>query len=157
MIDNTNRDLIVAAILDAAKKAGSSGVPLVDAYIPGVKPARMHKVFTEMVAAGQVFKGKIGHRTMRMFSKREWAAAFESTRRRRDDLRFTSSHARAQWAPDSDAIYPVDAAGQPLYKFTVIPARVPPGNRIVPFGGCGESYSFGLDSGYKTTAKMGGS
>ncbi len=110
-------DTLRALLAEKATQAGSVGFATTD--VEGYKHRHVDVVVRSMVAEGSLFRGKIGHRTMRLFAEKGWAEAYETGRRK-----------LATKAPKLDAskepVYPVDAKGNPLYKITVVPSKFDP-------------------------------
>lgn len=107
-------------IAQASIRAGSTGFTVADIEAAGHNKRKVDSCINRMVADGVLHKGKIGHRTMRLFARSEWANAFAAGRRSLSSPAKTTGRMKAGWAPGQQAEYPVDADGKPLYKFTSI-------------------------------------
>lgn len=116
--DDELRQLLV----DMATKAGSVGICTGD--ITTHKVRHVDSAIRELVAAGRLFKGKIGHRTVRIFSEEAWARAYEQTRR-------TVQTRAPRVSQSQEAVYPKDEHGNPLYKITYVPSNFDPFNAQV--------------------------
>lgn len=112
--------------------AGDRGVATTE--VTGQTPASLDAVVKRLVEGGRVFRGAIGRRTMRYFSTHEMASAYESTRKP-SDKSMSSSRTRAPWPADAPINYPKDAHGNPLYKYTVVPAPARPPGMPIRTGG----------------------
>lgn len=116
------------AIIAHARRVGSTGFSVVDVPFR-CTPRQAYSVCQRLVLRGLLHKGKSGHRTLRMFSTAQWAADYSRTRRRIGTEGRTGEKVQrrtAGWTADTPVIFPVDAAGRPLYKFTVCPSRCDP-------------------------------
>lgn len=102
-------------ILGLARSAGSAGI--CTAEIAGFEVNTAHAVLRRLAETGHLFRGKIGHRTVRYFASAEWAEAYGSSRRTRVSARQPGS----RWSAAAPAHYPTDASGRPAYKVTLCP------------------------------------
>lgn len=110
-----------AQILAAAKIAGEAGIST-DSIV-GMSAADANNALPRLVRSGQIFKGKIGHRTVRYFARPEWAQAYGDKYKSASAPTPSKKRAqRAPWTVDTPAHYPVDADGKPLYKVTICPS-----------------------------------
>jgi hypothetical protein len=105
-------------VVALAREAGERGIGTED--IEGVTIAQAWDVVSPLVDSGRLFRGKVGHRTVRFFATPEWAERYSRNLRRARPTPATSA-ARQRWSPDAPPHYPVNADGSPAYKVTVCP------------------------------------
>lgn len=119
-----------AILMAKAEASGAVGFSLAD--VAGVPTKQASVSSARLIRAGKLWKGKIGHRTMRLFAKVEWAATYSANRRTVTSAApvFTPrSHAR--WAANAPIHWPIDQHGSALYAVTVCPPVMPrPGDPI---------------------------
>lgn len=112
--NNEIRELLIAQ----ATRSGSLGFSISD--VSGPKRRSVDQAARSLVDEGMLFRGKIGHRTMRLFAEESWAKAYES------EHRVHNKSKTVRLDPSQDAVYPVDEMGNPLYKFTKCESRADP-------------------------------
>lgn len=108
------------ALTKMAAEAGKAGFSVSDVLDRGYNRYRVNSSIERMVNAGLLHKGKLGHRTMRLFGSVAWANEFENRRRVAPPIASSHSRMKANWDPDQEAVYPVDEDGNPLYKVTSV-------------------------------------
>lgn len=106
----------VAAVLCLVQAAGAVGILTDD--IPGMTVSARSNAVERLVAQADIFKGKRGHRTMRLFASAAWAEAFGA---HQAVLLTAARRSTAPWGKDEAAKYPHGPNGEPLYKFTSTP------------------------------------
>lgn len=122
------RKPIDTALVKYALKVGQVGFCLAD--VEGFTAKVVDEAQRRLVKAGELHKGKIGHRTMKLFATAEWAEAYvacyvTASAVHKDRTIAQAVITRAPWAPGTEAQYPTDPAGNPLYKVTVYPTPAP--------------------------------
>lgn len=109
-----------AILVSHADVTGAAGFRLAD--IVGIPNAQVVVSCERLIRTGKLWKGKISHRIMRIFSRPEWAANYSISRAAATQEATTSGRRnRAPWAADAAPHFPVDSAGRPLYVVTVCP------------------------------------
>jgi hypothetical protein len=81
--------------------AGAAGLSI--AEFTGHKAALIDGACRKLEAAGTIFKGKLGHRTMRYFATDAWAKAFEASRRVAD-ASMSTKRVRAMFSVDDPVV-----------------------------------------------------
>lgn len=113
-------------LLQLAGAVGECGFSTAD--VAGIPRDSVQMSVSRLARRGLLHVGRIGHRTMRVFARPEWAHAY-ATRRvtltpsAKKPANLGGLRMHAQWAPDTPAHYPLRADGTPAYKFTVCPSR----------------------------------
>ncbi|HRY86514.1 MAG TPA: hypothetical protein P5305_01430 [Rubrivivax sp.] len=108
-------------LLDMAQRAGRTGISLMD--VTGESVRHSYNITMRLVAHGLLHKGKVGHRTVRFFTRAEWAKDYERTRKAPAER---PTVLRAAWDADTPAIYPTHPDGSPAYKYTVCESNFDP-------------------------------
>ncbi|WOB06538.1 hypothetical protein [Piscinibacter gummiphilus] len=111
---------ISAALRKLIVASGERGVSA--AEVTGHTAQMIQKASAKLLDEGVVFRGRLGHRTVRFFAKQEWATAYETTKQTAATKALSRAKARAPWPADAPIHYPKDERGNPLYKHTVVPA-----------------------------------
>jgi len=88
------------------------------AEVSGYTPAMLGNTIANMIDAGELHRGKLGHRTVRYFADPRHALVYAHSRSK---IPTTITRTRAPWPADSPVHLPVDANGRPLYKVTIAP------------------------------------
>jgi hypothetical protein len=126
---------IDTAILKRAEMVGEEGFAIAD--IVGFQARQVDSAARRLMKSGQLHRGKSGHRTMRLFARAEWAESFSAnyvtacSRRASKPVNAPSGPGvwsygkRCPWPAGTEAVYPTDAHGNPLYKHTVVPGFTP--------------------------------
>lgn len=143
MTGPSNRGPLEARIRELSESKGSAGFTIADVQVGfSVRPQRVHTLLTEQIRAGNLFRGALGHRTVRFFGRQEWAEEYAKRRRKPAGGPVTLSRTKAQWPADAPIHYPVDAHGNPLYRVTISP---PPRDLgVIRTGwGCGQTITQG--------------
>ena len=119
-------DTVMAQI----ESAGAAG--FVIEGLSGRTATDVDSVVRKLIRLGRVHKGKIGHRTVRFFSRPEWAAAYQEQRVAATAVIAAGRGARskATWSSDTPATYPTNPDGTPAYKVTVCPGHRPHPTKI---------------------------
>lgn len=118
------RKAIDQLVLERATQAGAAGISTDE--IAGLTVNDVNRAVGRLYARGLVFKGKIGHRTMRVFASISWAADYSSNRRPPEPVKVNGRRTRASWSADAPIYYPKNPDGSPAYKRTVIETVVRP-------------------------------
>jgi hypothetical protein len=112
--------------LAAAEAAGQEG--LSTSELTGFTVSALDKAIQRLIAAEKIYRGKIGHRTMRYFTRRDWAEAYAASRQTVAKV-MGKARVRASWPADAPIHYP------PNYKHTVIETPTPGANTPIRTGG----------------------
>ena len=143
MTGPSNRPLIERLVADLAASSGSAGFTIAEITAAvGCRPQRVHTILTEQIKAGAIWRGAKGHRTVRFFGRAEWADTYGKRHRRPATGSVGLPRSKAPWAADAPIHYPVDADGNPTYKFTRCPTPQQP-DRIRTGWGCGQTITQG--------------
>lgn len=124
---------IDAVVIALAQRTAAAGFATSD--LEGYTVRLVDRVCRRLVEAGKLFKGKVGHRTVRYFARQEWASQYESGKRTVNAAQATApTRARAPWGADATTHYPHDEHGRPLYKHTVAEPKPLPANAPIRTG-----------------------
>ena len=111
------QDRQILALIEAA---GSEGIGYGDLRFGGFTDGKIGGSVVRLIALGGVFKAAIGHRTVRLFARIDWASAYAAERR------VVGPRTSASWPAGEEAHYPRHADGSPAYKHTIVPPPTRP-------------------------------
>jgi hypothetical protein len=107
-------------VMELARAAGENGIGTAD--IEGLTIEQAWEIITRLVGAGQLFKGKAGHRTLRYFTTQAGADAYSAyPNASRASKARPAAAPRQRWHVGAQAHYPTHPDGSPAYKITLCP------------------------------------
>lgn len=129
--DPLTSDELDARLMALAHKRGKNGFAIPEVVIDGTFTSkRLEYSVKRLTERGRLFRGKLGHTTMRLFAQRSWADDYARMRRTSFNEGAVARPKSASWGPDD----PIDGHHKDFKGVTVCPPCVPPPNARIRTG-----------------------